>query len=74
MNKGRLFLYPFKKSIPVMLGYIFLPTAIIAVLVVYCLKNVAFLSGSHGLPELIAILVTAALHLKCLEAMLRYPG
>ena len=40
-----------------------LPAAIFGMLVVYCLKNVSFLSGSHGLPELIAIAVTAAIHL-----------
>ena len=32
-------------------------------LVVYCLKNVSILTGSHGIPELIAIVVTAGLHL-----------
>ena len=40
-----------------------LPAAIFGMLVVYCLKNVSFLTGSHGLPELIAIAVTAAIHL-----------
>ncbi len=40
-----------------------LPAAIFGMLVVYCLKGVDVLSGSHGLPELIAIVVTAALHL-----------
>ncbi|MFR8012467.1 MAG: branched-chain amino acid transporter permease [Clostridia bacterium] len=40
-----------------------LPAAIFGMLVVYCLKNVDLLSGSHGIPELIAILVTAGLHL-----------
>lgn len=40
-----------------------LPAAIFGMLVVYCLKNVDLLSGSHGVPELIAILVTAGLHL-----------
>jgi len=39
-----------------------LPAAIFGMLVVYCLKNVTLLSGSHGLPELIAIAVTVALH------------
>ena len=29
-----------------------LPSAIFAMLVVYCLKNVDFASGAHGLPEL----------------------
>lgn len=40
-----------------------LPAAIFGMLVVYCLKNVDILGGSHGLPELIALIVTAALHL-----------
>ena len=39
-----------------------LPCAVFGMLVVYCLKNVSFTSGSHGLPELIAIAVTVALH------------
>ncbi len=40
-----------------------LPAAIFGMLVVYCLKNVTILSGSHGLPELLAILATVGLHL-----------
>ena len=32
-----------------------LPSAVIGMLVIYCLKNVSFLSGQHGLPEIIAI-------------------
>ncbi|MBQ8536340.1 MAG: branched-chain amino acid transporter permease [Clostridia bacterium] len=40
-----------------------LPGAVFSLLVVYCLKNVTPLAGSHGLPELIAIAVTAGLHL-----------
>ena len=31
-------------------------------LVVYCLKGVQWTTGTHGLPELIAILVTIGLH------------
>jgi branched-subunit amino acid transport protein AzlD len=31
-------------------------------LVVYCLKDVDVLGGTHGIPELIAILVTVLLH------------
>lgn len=41
----------------------YLPPAIFGMLVVYCLKNVTLFAGSHGLPELIAILVTVGLHL-----------
>ena len=40
-----------------------LPCAIMAMLVVYCLKNVSFTRGDHGLPELIGIFITAGLHL-----------
>lgn len=40
-----------------------LPAATFGMLVVYCLKNVNILSGNHGLPELLAILVTVGLHL-----------
>lgn len=40
-----------------------LPAAVFSMLVVYCLKNVSITTGSHGLPELIAIAVVAGLHL-----------
>ena len=39
-----------------------LPSAIFGMLVVYCLKNVTFISGNHALPEIIAIAITVALH------------
>ena len=39
-----------------------LPCAIFAMLVVYCLKDVTLLSGSHGLPEALGIAVTILLH------------
>ena len=40
-----------------------LPSAIFAMLVVYSLRNMDVLGQSHGLPELLAIVVTVALHL-----------
>lgn len=40
-----------------------LPASVFAMLVVYCLKNVSVISGTHGIPEAIAILVTVLLHL-----------
>lgn len=40
-----------------------LPAAIIAVLVVYCLKNISFLQTATFIPELIAVAVVASLHL-----------
>ena len=53
-----------KKPTPRYIQYLgkALPCAIFGMLVVYCLKNVSVLGGSHGLPELIAIAVTVALH------------
>lgn len=41
----------------------FLPPAIMALLVVYCFRNVNFLGGTHGLPELLAAGVTIEAHL-----------
>ena len=40
-----------------------LPSAIIAVLVVYCLKNVSFQQINTFVPELIAVAVVVLLHL-----------
>ena len=40
-----------------------LPAAIIAVLVVYCLKSISFFQISHFLPQLIAVAVVAGLHI-----------
>ncbi len=51
-----------------------LPAAIFAMLVVYCLKNVSLLTGSHGLPEAIAIAVTVALHLWKRQMLLSITG
>ena len=39
-----------------------LPPAVFGMLVVYCLKNVEVLGESHGIPEFIAVAVTAVLH------------
>ena len=39
-----------------------LPAAIFGMLIIYCLKGVSLTSGSHGIPEAIAIGVTVALH------------
>lgn len=54
-----------KKPTPAYLQYLgrALPAALFGLLVVYCLKDVSLLSGSHGLPEAIAILAVVLLHL-----------
>lgn len=39
-----------------------LPPAIMAMLVVYCLRNTNFLGAAHGLPEIAAVLLVILLH------------
>ena len=53
------------KPIPPIIRYLgsTLPPAVIALLVVYCLKSVSLRQYSYGLPEFLAIFVTAGLHL-----------
>lgn len=58
-------IFPAGKTTPKYIQYLgqVLPAAVFGLLVVYCLKNVSFLSGSFGIPELISIAVVIALHL-----------
>jgi len=51
------------KPTPKFIEYLgrYLPYPVIGMLVVFCFKDVSFLSGTHGLPELIAAALTAAL-------------
>ena len=51
-----------------------LPCAVFGMLVIYCLKNVSLFTGSHGLPEFIAIAVTIALHLWRKQMLLSIAG
>jgi len=54
-----------KRKTPAFIQYIgkYLPSAVFGMLVVYCLKDVSLLQGSHGLPEFLSIAVTTLLHL-----------
>ena len=65
-----------KKPTPRYIQYLgkALPGAIFAMLVVYCLRNVTPLTGSHALPELIAIAVTIGLHLWKRQTLLSIAG
>ena len=56
--------FPSGKPTPYYVQYLgkVLPTAVIGLLVIYCFKDVNLLSGSHGIPELIAVAVVALLH------------
>ena len=51
-----------------------LPGAVFGLLLVYCLKHVSFLAGSHGLPEIIAIAVVVVLHLWKRQMLLSVAG
>ena len=69
-------LFPAGKPTPRYVQYLgkALPGTVFGLLVVYCLKNVSLLLGSHGLPELIAILVVAGLHLWKRQILLSIAG
>lgn len=58
-------LFPGDKPAPKYIQYLgkVLPAAVFGLLVIYSLKDVSILGGSHGIPELIAIAVVAVLHL-----------
>ena len=51
-----------------------LPAAIMAVLVVYCLKSVSWLAAPHGAPEVIAVAVVTVLHWKWGNVLLSIAG
>ena len=58
-------LFPAGRRTPAYVRYLgkVLPAAALGVLVIYCLKDVSFLSGSHGAPELISMALVTGLHL-----------
>lgn len=53
------------KETPAFVQYLgkYLAASVFEMLVIYCLRNVSFLHGNHGIPEMIAIVVTCRLHL-----------
>ncbi|MCD8017700.1 MAG: branched-chain amino acid transporter permease [Oscillospiraceae bacterium] len=69
-------LFPAGKETPKYVRYLgtVLPAAVFGLLVVYSLRGVSMLTGSHGLPELISIAVVAALHLWKKQMLLSIAG
>ena len=69
-------LFPAGKPTPKYIQYLgsVLPAAVFGLLIVYCLKNVSLLPGSHGLPELISIAAVVALHLWKRQMLLSIAG
>ncbi len=57
-------LFPDNRETPKLIVYLgrVLPSAIMGMLIVYCLKEVSLFTGSHGLPEAIAIACVATVH------------
>ena len=58
-------IFPSGRPVPKYVTYLgkALPAAVFALLVVYSLKDTQILTGSHGLPELISIVLVVLLHL-----------
>ena len=54
-----------KRKTPALISYLgtVLPYAIMGMLVVYCLRNISFFSGAHGIPEIVACVLVSVLHL-----------
>ncbi|HJC58448.1 MAG TPA: branched-chain amino acid transporter permease [Candidatus Eisenbergiella intestinipullorum] len=68
--------FPAGKPTPGYIRYLgkVLPSAVFGLLVVYCLRNVNLLAGSHGIPELLSILLVVALHLWKRQMLLSIAG
>ena len=69
-------LFPEQKEPPAVVAYLgkVLPPAMMGLLVVYCFKNVSWLSGSHGAPELLATAAVVGLHLWKKNVLLSIAG
>ena len=69
-------IFPSGKPTPKYIQYLgkVLPAAVFGLLVVYCLRNADPLSGSHGLPELLSILLVIGLHVWKRQMLLSIAG
>lgn len=54
----------FSQKLPKIVSYLgtVLPCAIIAMLVVYCLKDISLTDSSHGIPESVSVLLVIIIH------------
>lgn len=68
--------FPAGKPTPEYIQYLgkVLAPAVFSLLIVYCLKDVSWLEGSHGIPEILGIAVIAALHLWKRQMLLSIAG
>ncbi|MCQ2105842.1 MAG: branched-chain amino acid transporter permease [Fibrobacter sp.] len=58
-------IFPAGKPTPKYIQYLgkALPLSVFGMLVVYCLKDVQWLEGSHGIPEILGIAAVVLMHL-----------
>lgn len=68
--------FPASKPTPKYIQYLgkVLPGAVFGMLVIYCLKNVSILGGTHGIPEAISIILVICLHLYKRQMLLSIAG
>lgn len=64
-RSGSFLLFPSGKQTPKVVLFLgdTLPCALMALLVVYCFKNLSPMTYPHGIPELIAVVTVVLLHL-----------
>jgi len=69
-------LFPAGKQAPAFITWMArqLPRAVMAMLVIYCLKDVELTSAPYGIPALLGVGVTAALHLWKRQMMISIVG
>ena len=69
-------LFPAGRPTPKYVQYLgkVLPAAVFGLLVVYSLKDVSILTGSHGIPELISIVLVIVLHVWKRQMLLSIAG
>ena len=69
-------IFPANKKTPPAITFLgqMLPAAVMGLLVIYCFKDVSFLSGTHGIPELLATAVTVLLQVFVRNMLLTITG
>lgn len=69
-------LFPAGRPTPKYVQYLgkVLPAAVFGLLVVYSLKDLSILTGSHGIPELISIVLVIVLHVWKRQMLLSIAG
>ena len=69
-------IFPANKKTPPAITFLgqMLPAAVMGLLVIYCFKDVSFLSGTYGIPELLATAVTVLLQVFVRNMLLTIAG